>query len=439
MGKFMQKTLILAILIVSTLCFSSCSLNAEAKLKKIAPDVDYDFVLTYNFGEKLVINGTHYDLEDLAYNIFRKKATDRPIFTGKDVIGKYIYFQYTYSESNPFFPRGTNNRKWNVALLRTNVETAETTVLYDFKDARPIGLDTKYPYDVCNFVDDKSIFFFYNGNLMLYDLSTKTVTQTIDFYDEDRAISEDLTLDSVKVGELYCDFYYYAGDGIARYAEYRDGKIVDHKFKIDEDCVYNNEDATQTLRLGRVENYVYDYKHINNEVRFFNCFDLVSGEDLGGEFVENFLKERREERERQEREESARRENEEASEAEEKDDRYLINSNGKDYYYRFDRHSVEIEDKEGNALYSVNSEYAQAHSKKYTELFRLYYDNVWAEIDCAESYENRLFISFSNSILMWWRTPRMIFEFDLETGDMKYLTYVDSYVGYYIYSITPKS
>ncbi len=191
--------------------------------------------------------------------------------------------------------------------------------------------------------------------------------------------------------------------------------------------------------MERVENYVYDYKHINNEVRFFNCFDLVSGEDLGGEFIENFLKERREERERQEKEESARRENEEASEAEEKDDRYVINSNGKDYYYHFDRHSVEIEDKEGNALYSVNSEYAQEHSKKYTELFRLYYDNVWAEIDCAESYKNRLFISFSNSILMWWRTPRMIFEFDLETGDMKYLTYVDSYVGYYIYSITPKS
>ena len=76
MGKFLQKTLILAILIVSTLCFSSCSLNAEAKLKKIAPDVDYDFVLTYNFGKELVINGTHYDLEEIAYNIFKKKATD---------------------------------------------------------------------------------------------------------------------------------------------------------------------------------------------------------------------------------------------------------------------------------------------------------------------------------------------------------------------------
>ena len=338
MGKFLQKTLILAILIVSTLCFSSCSLNAEAKLKKIAPDVDYDFVVTYY--QSIVINGTHYDLEDLAYNIFRKKATDRPVFHKSKIVGKYIYYQYTYSESNPFFPRGTNNRKWNVALLKTNVETAETIVLYDFKDARPIGLDTKYPYDVCDFVDDKSIFFFYNGNLMLYDLSTETVTQTIDFYDEDRAISKGFSMETIQVGGIYCDKYYYAGDGIARYAEYRDGKIVDHKFKIDEDCVYNNEDATQTLRLGRVENYVYDYKHINNEVRFFNCFDLVSGEDLGGEFVENFLKERREERERQEREESARRENEEASEAEEKDDRYVINSNGKDYYYHFDRHSV---------------------------------------------------------------------------------------------------
>lgn len=119
MGKFLQKTLILAILIVSTLCFSSCSLNAEAKLKKIAPDVDYDFVVTYY--QSIVINGTHYDLEDLAYNIFRKKATDRPVFHKSKIVGKYIYYQYTYSESNPFFPRGTNNRKWNVALLKTNV------------------------------------------------------------------------------------------------------------------------------------------------------------------------------------------------------------------------------------------------------------------------------------------------------------------------------
>lgn len=439
MGEILKKALILAILIMSTFCFSSCAVNVDAKLKKIAPDVDYDFVVTYN--QSIVINGTHYDLEDLAYNIFRKKATDRPIFTSKAVIGKYIYFQYTYSGSNSLLPSGKNNLKWNVALLKTNVETAETTVLYDFKDARPIGLDTKYPYDVCDFVDDKSIFFFYNGNLMLYDLSTETVTQTIDFYDEDRAISKGFSMETIQVGGIYCDKYYYAGDGIARYAEYRDGKIVDHKFKIDEDCVYNNEDATQTLRLERVENYVYDYKHINNEVRFFNCFDLVSGEDLGGEFVENFLKKRREERERQEREESARRENEEASEAEEKDDRYVINSNGKNYYYYYGNNTIEIEDKEGNVLYSVSSGYAEKNNKKFIDLFCVYFyvkdGGVIADICGAYSYEDRLFISFNRPLMMWGRTYSMTFEFNLKTGDLSYLTYTRG--KFSIYSITPKS
>lgn len=47
MGKFLQKTLILAILIVSTLCFSSCSLNAEAKLKKsLRTSITISFLLT---------------------------------------------------------------------------------------------------------------------------------------------------------------------------------------------------------------------------------------------------------------------------------------------------------------------------------------------------------------------------------------------------------
>lgn len=432
MGKFLQKTLILAILIVSTLCFSSCSLNAEAKLKKIAPDVDYDFILTYNFGEELVINGTHYDLEDLAYNIFRKKATDRPIFTGKDVIGKYIYFQYTYSESNPFFPRGTNNRKWNVALLKTNVETAETTVLYDFKDARPIGLDTKYPYDVCNFVDDKSIFFFYNGNLMLYDLSTETVTQTIDFYDEDRAISEDLTLDSVKVGELYCDFYYYAGDGVVRYAEYRDGRIVDHTFNVDEDSVYyfTNAGIKYYTFVKRNGDYVYTARYVDGHRKGFNCFDLATGEDLGAEFADNLIKEE-EEREAQEREESQG----------ETDRREVVTVNGKDYYYYDGNNTIEIEDKEGNTLYSVSSSYAEKNNKKFIDLFCVYFDvkdgGVIADICGAYSYEDRLFISFNRSLMMWGRTYSMTFEFNLETGDLSYLTYTRN--EFSIYSITPKS
>lgn len=433
MGKFLQKTLILAILIVSTFCFSSCSLNAEAKLKKIAPDVDYDFVLTYNFGKELVINGTHYDLEDLAYSIFRKKATDRPIFTSKDVIGKYIYFQYTYSESNPFFPRGTNNRKWNVALLKTNVETAETTVIYDFRDVRPIGVNVKYPYSVCRFVDDKSFFFFYKGNLMLFDVSTETVTQTVPFYDEDRAISEDFTLESVKVGELYCDFYYYAGDGVVRYAEYRDGRIVDHTFNVDEDSVhyYTNVGIKYYTFVERNGNYVYTEKYVNGHRKGFNCFDLATGEDLGAEFADNLIKEE-EEREAQEREESQG----------ETDRREVVTVNGKDYYYYVSyRNTVEIEDKEGNTIYSVNSAYAEKNNKKFLEFFRAYFElkdgGVGAVISGLQSYENRLFISFNRSIMMWGRTASMTFEFNLETGELSYLTYTRD--EFSIYSITPKN
>lgn len=432
MGKILKKTLILAILIVSTLCFSSCTAkNYAKKLDKIAPDVDYDFVLTYNFGEELVINGTHYDLEDLAYNIFRKKATDRPIFTSKDVIGKYIYFQYTYSESNSLLPSGKNNRKWNVALLKTNVETAETTVIYDFKDVRPIGINVKYPYNVCRFIDEKSIFFFYKGDLMLFDLSTETVTQTIDFYDEDRAISEDLTLDSVKVGELYCDFYYYAGDGVVRYAEYRDGRIVDHTFNVDEDSVhyYTNAGIKYYSFVNRNGGYVYTARYVDGRRKGFNCFDLSTGKDLGAEFADSLIKEeeKREEREREE--------------AKTYDYRKVVTKNGKDYYYYRGNNAIEIEDKEGNTIYSVSSGYAEKNNKKFIDLFCVYFDvkdgGVIADVCGAYSYEDRLFISFNRPLMMWGRTYSMTFEFNLETGDLSYLTYTRD--EFSIYSITPKS
>lgn len=432
MGKILKKTLILAILIVSTLCFSSCTAkNYAKKLDKIAPDVDYDFVLTYNFGEELVINGTHYDLEDLAYNIFRKKATDRPIFTSKDVIGKYIYFQYTYSESNSLLPSGKNNRKWNVALLKTNVETAETTVIYDFKDVRPIGINVKYPYNVCRFIDEKSIFFFYKGDLMLFDLSTETVTQTIDFYDEDRAISEDLTLDSVKVGELYCDFYYYAGDGVVRYAEYRDGRIVDHTFNVDEDSVhyYTNAGIKYYSFVNRNGGYVYTARYVDGRRKGFNCFDLSTGKDLGAEFADSLIKEeeKREEREREE--------------AKTYDYRKVVTKNGKDYYYYRGNNAIEIEDKEGNTIYSVSSGYAEKNNKKFIDLFCVYFDvkdgGVIADVCGAYSYEDRLFISFNRPLMMWGRTYSMTFEFNLETGDLSYLTYTRG--EFSIYSITPKS
>ena len=432
MGKFLQKTLILAILIVSTLCFSSCTAkNYAKKLDKITPDVDYDFVLTYNFGKELVINGTHYDLEDLAYNIFKKKATDRPIFTSKDVIGKYIYSQYTYSESNSLLPSGKNNRKWNVALLKTNVETAKTTVIYDFRDVRPIGVNVKYPYSVCRFVDDKSFFFFYKGNLMLFDVSTGTVTQTIPFYDEDRAISEDFTLNSVKVGELYCDFYYYAGDGVVRYAEYRDGRIVDHTFNVDEDSVhyYTNVGIKYYTFVERNGNYVYTEKYVNGHRKGFNCFDLATGEDLGAEFADNLINEE-EEREEQEREETKT-----------DDYRKVVTRNGKDYYYYRGNNTIEIEDKEGNTIYSVSSSYAEKNNKKFIDLFCVYFDvkdgGIMADAYGAYSYEDRLFVSFSRPLLAWGRTYSMTFEFNLETGDLSYLTYTRD--EFSIYSITPKS
>lgn len=432
MGKLLQKTLILAILILSTLCFSSCSLNAEAKLKKIAPDVDYDFVLTYNFGEELVINGTHYDIEDLAYNIFRKKATDRPIATNPIVIGKYLYSLYTYSQSKSLLPSGKNNRKWNVALLKTNVETAETTVIYDFIDVRPIGVKIEYPYSVCRFVDDKSFFFFYKGDLMLFDVNTETVTQTMHFYDENRAISENFTLESIKVGELYCDFYYYAGDGVVRYAEYRDGGIVDHTFNVDEDSVdyFTIADVKYYSFVERNGNYVYTEKYVNGHRKGFNCFDLSTDEDLGAEFADNLIKEE-EEREAQEREESQG----------ETDRREVVTVNGKDYYYYYGNNTIEIEDKEGNTLYSVSSSYAEKNNKKFIDLFCAYFDvkdgGVIANVCGAYSYENRLFISFNRSLMMWGRTASMTFEFNLETGDLSYLTYTRN--EFSIYSITPKS
>lgn len=170
-------------------------------------------------------------------------------------------------------------------------------------------------------------------------------------------------------------------------------------------------------------------RYKGGEYEYFNCFDLVTGQEVDAELIKNILKED-EERTESEREEQKT-----------EDDRKCITVNGKEYYYKDESGCVEIEDKDGNNLYSISSSYAERNNKKFIELFCVYFHvedgGVMANTRGAYEFDNRLFVLFDRNIMMLGRTASMIFEFDFESGDLKYLTYV--YGRFYIHSITPKN
>ncbi len=438
MKKYYLKSLLVLLVIFLMLCLSSCHRAARKKLDKVVPDVDYDFILISR--QEIVINGSHYNVEDLAYDILGKKATERPVSintttidgdTNTRIINNYLYFTYIYSSSNCIFPTGRNNRKFNVALFKTNVETAETTMIYDFKKAMPQGKNTEYP-SVCYFFDDKSFIFEYNGNLMVFDISSETVTQTFQFYDAERAVREDFMMISTDYG-TFGDQHYYDGNNTVRYAEFKDDKFIDHTFNIEEEIVFDTN--YKGIReyyyhaIKRIDKYVYTSRYRNGELTYFNCFDLETDQDLGGEFIENYLQEKKEQEDNEKKEQST------------DDDRRRITVNGKDYYYYHGNNAVEIEDKEGNTIYSVSSGYAERNNKKFIELFCAYFDvadgGVIANTTGVYQFNNRLFISFDRHLFPLGRTASMIFELDLESGNLSYLTY--TFNNFYIHSITPKT
>lgn len=429
MKKFYLKILVCLSLIAIMCCFTACSRNSRSKLNKILPDVDYDFVLINR--QEIVKNGVHYDVEKLAYDIMKKKATDSPVHVNSHVVDENLYFTYTYSEKNSLFPTNKNNRKFDVALFKTNIETIETTCIYDFKDVKPLSISSKYP-SVCSFIDDDFFLFTYNGELMLFDVDSENVIQTIPFYDAERAVCGEFEIESAVDNNYYVlhDLYYYIG-GTLRYAEYRDGEIIDHTFTVDEDSVWHTDydGEKHCASVNRIEKYIYNDRYKGGEYEYFNCFDLVTGQEVDAELIKNILKED-EERTESEREEQKT-----------EDDRKCITVNGKEFYYKDGGSCVEIEDKDGNNLYSISSSYAERNNKKFIELFCVYFHvedgGVMANTRGAYEFDNRLFVLFDRNIMMLGRTASMIFEFDFESGDLKYLTYV--YGRFYIHSITQKN
>lgn len=70
--KRLAKVLLLIYVVLIIFCATSCSSARKKKLNKILPDVDYDFVIFNR--DNVIINGTHYDINELAYDVSGKKT-----------------------------------------------------------------------------------------------------------------------------------------------------------------------------------------------------------------------------------------------------------------------------------------------------------------------------------------------------------------------------
>lgn len=411
MKRRLVKTILLVVLAVFSFSLSSCvKLNFTEKLDLIAPDVNYGFSL-YN-ERYLVIDGAHYKLENLANGVVEQSDGSSEVY-GTTVFGGNMYYLYQYSARKASDSSADSSGKFfrfGVALVKTNLENADTEVLYDFKDVYPHHGERATPH-VMQPIDENTFAFIYNGKISVFDVKTEEIKQTVDFYDKEAFVAED---NGVKIkNNKYSDFYYLSG-GVLCYAEYKPESMeyVRHDFAVDEKSFYVN----------RFENYVYTYNYIGGSDgnEHYNCYDLTTGEAKDRDFLAELIK-KQEEQEKEITE--VERPEQEAWLREEKS---KITISGK--VYRVEERSnseLEIINEAGETVFTIDEEYATKNNEKLTQLFGVFFNcenGLYADFR-FKVFDNKLFVVFDSSAFLFI-TPKFIFEFDLGAGNLKYVTYI---------------
>lgn len=430
MKRRLFKTILLVVLAVFSFSLSSCEqLNFTEKLDLIAPDVDYGFSIYNN--RYLVIDGAHYELEKLAYDVVKEKDGSQEVY-GATVVGGNMYYLYQYSAkrdngsaSSTTVSDGSssgNRYRFGVALLKTNLENAETELIYDFKNVYPHHNERATPH-VMQAIDKDAFAFIYNGKISVFDVQTEEITQTIDFYDKEAFVAEDNDV-KLKVNK-FNDFYYVSG-GTLSYAEYKSEskEYVKHDFAADEKSFY----------VDRFGNYVYTYGFIGASEgnAYYNCYDLATEEAKDHVFLTELIKKREEqekditERERLEQEIRLR------------EERSKITVGGK--VYRVQERSdgeLEIINEAGETVFTIDEEYATKNNEKITQLFDVFFNcenGLHADFR-FKVFDNRLFVIFSRNAFLL-RLPNFIFELDPAANDLKYVTYI--YGNFEFYKLAAK-
>lgn len=430
MKRRLFKTILLVVLAVFSFSLSSCEqLNFTEKLDLIAPDADYGFSIYNN--RYLVIDGAHYELEKLAYDVVKEKDGSQEVY-GATVVGGNMYYLYQYSAkkdngsaSSTTVSDGTssgNRYRFGVALLKTNLENAETELIYDFKNVYPHHNERATPH-VMQAIDKDTFAFIYNGKISVFDVQTEEITQTIDFYDKEAFVAEDNDV-KLKVNK-FNDFYYLSG-GALSYAEYKSEskEYVKHDFAADEKSFY----------VDRFGNYVYTYSFIGASKgnAYYSCYDLATEEAKDHVFLTELIKKREEqekditERERLEQEIRLR------------EERSKITVGGK--VYRVQERSdgeLEIINEAGETVFTIDEEYATKNNEKITQLFDVFFNcenGLHADFR-FKVFDNRLFVIFSRNAFLL-RLPNFVFELDLAANDLKYVTYI--YGNFEFYKLAAK-
>lgn len=138
--KPLTKVVLLFYVVLTIFCAASCSAGASGKLKQIPSDVDYDFVIFNR--DNLVINGVHYDINELARKISGKK--NRNYIKFSVLIGDFLYYSYEYGSRRGIFGNGDDNYGYNRGRIIIKNENDET--LYDNPENGNLSYVT-YIYD----------------------------------------------------------------------------------------------------------------------------------------------------------------------------------------------------------------------------------------------------------------------------------------------------
>ena len=409
--KKVKGWFLFALFIVCMLIITGCKDDTYERLKTVQVEVDYNPIYVTNRGISINNDEDFYvskakeiiNFDTMKHGDYRNvHYFNGNVFFVMEYDSYYSHNKKSVEALNLTYDEEHQRCYAKLALFKVNALTGKCELLEDLGEVYHTDLFDHYALlNVLKILSDSMAALTYNGKLQLYDLDSCTVVQSFDIYDP----KEYCCFDSTGPENDIFPFNMYGND----YAAVFEDRIDYYKFD-------GNEFEKHTLEVnapvgetfGVAKNTFYSYTYMGGwpdkwEPGF--CFNTETLEILVLPIEDIF---------------ALRTSPDDSSNSESEDKGYIVEHNGKGYNVTsVGGNSFEILDSDGQLIQVVDKEMLESNDK-YAEL-------VAIDEDCSCAAPEKYFVK-NDKLYFYCRgsygwaasTPNFIFEYDFDTGSLKY-------------------
>ncbi len=393
MQTIIKKIQTSATLALSVLLLASCQIAPYeehfANMQAVEPEVSYGYVAVNS--SCVVKNGQTHSYENLAEELLGTECE----YHGSVPFDDTIYFFVNYGHHEISVPVENSTRSvttYDVGLLRLELQTLTTELVYDFKNTYPPYGTYSTWYRLGEIIDENTMLVRHNGMLQILNLQTKEITYSVDAYDKE-------FFSTLSHYYAYCvpqfltskDFICVEANTLSYY-EWTGSDFILHTYSI----------HSEIKSVTRWKNYV-----LTHNTTYIDCYDLTTDERVE---LDVFLKEKSEA------------EKEEAPTPSPETQPYVINE--KQYYIQLKNDNVEILDEDKKQVARLTVEQLAEKSPKFAELRDIFWPIKTSRYNFLDFtvVDGRLFVGISAEYGLR-TTPTYIYEYDIEANDFYYVGY----------------